>query len=135
MLFRSLWHLRHFQNPREVNAKSIMPAYTHLITNDIDFDVIQKRVDGMAMLGVPYGEAVNKAPDMARAQAKDIAADLKATGGGDGFETKEVTALIAYVQRLGMDIKTPAVAKGASAPVPTHATASAPSVAPSGGHP
>ncbi|MCC6929687.1 MAG: cytochrome-c oxidase, cbb3-type subunit I [Gemmatimonadaceae bacterium] len=133
----NLWHLRHFQNPREVNAKSIMPAYTHIVENDMDFDVIQKRVDAMAMLGVPYGDAVNKAPEMARAQAQQIAADLKATGGGDGFETKEVTALIAYLQRLGRDIQTPTVARGSAGSPNTVATApaSAPSVAPGGGHP
>ncbi|MBK8645348.1 MAG: cytochrome-c oxidase, cbb3-type subunit I [Gemmatimonadetes bacterium] len=131
----NLWHLRHFQNPREVNAKSIMPAYTHIVTNDLDFDGIQQRVDAMAMLGVPYGDAVNTAPDMARAQAKTIAADLAVTGGGNGFETKEVTALIAYMQRLGRDIQTaPGVAANrTSAPAP--ATGTAPAVAPAGGQP
>ncbi len=101
----NLWHLRHFQNPREVNAKSIMPAYGNLITDDLDFESIQRRVDVMAMLGVPYGEAIGRAPEMARAQARLIGADLDQTGGGPGFETKEVTALIAYMQRLGRDIQ------------------------------
>jgi cytochrome c oxidase cbb3-type subunit I/II len=105
-----------------------MPAYTHLISEDIDFEQIQSRVDGMAMLGVPYGDAVNKAPDMAREQAKTIAADLAQTGGGNGFETKEVTALIAYMQRLGRDIQVPS---GAVAVKPVLA----PSVVPAGGHP
>ena len=101
----NLWHLRHFENPREVNAKSLMPTYTHIITNDIDFASIQKRVDVMAMLGVPYGDAVGKAPEMARAQANAIADDLVQTGGAKGFATKEVVALIAYMQRLGKDIQ------------------------------
>jgi cytochrome c oxidase cbb3-type subunit I/II len=112
-----------------------MPAYGHIITNDLDFDGIQKRVDGMAMLGVPYGDAINKAPDMARAQAKTIAADLATTGGGAGFETKEVTALIAYIQRLGKDIQTApgTVASRNAANAATPVTA--PVVAPAGGHP
>ncbi|MEP7382481.1 MAG: cytochrome-c oxidase, cbb3-type subunit I [Gemmatimonadota bacterium] len=101
----NLWHLRHFQNPREVNAKSIMPSYEHLLTDDIDFAQIQRRVDAMAMLGVPYGDAIGHAPEMARAQAVLIGTDLAQTGGGPGFETKEVTALIAYLQRLGRDIQ------------------------------
>jgi hypothetical protein len=42
---------------------------------------------------------------MARAQARLIGADLDQTGGGPGFETKEVTALIAYMQRLGRVIQ------------------------------
>jgi cytochrome c oxidase cbb3-type subunit I/II len=127
----NLWHLRHFQNPREVNAKSIMPAYGHLITADIDFEQIQSRVDGMAMLGVPYGDAVNKAAEMARAQAKVIGSDLAQTGGGEGFETKEVTALIAYMQRLGRDISS---GQGAVAAKPPVSPASAPAVT-GGGQP
>ena len=116
----NLWHLRHFENPREVNAKSIMPAYGHLMKDELDFAQIQHRVDVMAMLGVPYGDAVTRASEMARAQAREIGTDLAKTGGGAGYETKEVTALIAYLQRLGRDIQvTPgtatATAKGASA--------------------
>lgn len=101
----NLWHLRHFENPREINPRSIMPAYPHFSTNDIDFPGIQKKIDAMLMLGVPYGDAINTAPDMARQQAREIAADLAATGGPSGLETKEVTAIIAYMQRLGKDIK------------------------------
>ena len=112
----NLWHLRHFENPREINPRSIMPAYPHFSTNDIDFAGIQKRVDAMVMLGVPYGDAVNSAPDLARAQAREVAADLAATGGPSGLETKEVTAIIAYLQRLGKDIKAaPGVASTARA--------------------
>jgi cytochrome c oxidase cbb3-type subunit I/II len=114
----NLWHLRHFQNPREVNAKSIMPAYGHLMTGELNFAQIQHRVDVMAMLGVPYGDAVTRASDMARTQAKEIGGDLEKTGGGSGYETKEVTALIAYLQRLGRDIQVKpgtVAAKGAAA--------------------
>jgi cytochrome c oxidase cbb3-type subunit I/II len=101
----NLWHLRHFENPREVNARSLMPAYPHTVANDLDFDGIQRKVDVMAMLGVPYGDAVGKAPEMARAQARVIGADLAQAGGAQGLETKEVVALIAYMQRLGRDVQ------------------------------
>ncbi len=101
----NLWHLRHFENPREINARSIMPAYPHLSTNDVDFAGIQRRVDVMVMLGVPYGEGVNNAPEQARAQAQAIGQDLASTGGRTGLESKEVVALIAYLQRLGVDIR------------------------------
>ncbi|MBV6522858.1 MAG: hypothetical protein MNPFHGCM_03008 [Gemmatimonadaceae bacterium] len=101
----NLWHLRHFESPREVNAKSLMPAYAHLLTQDIDFAQVQKRVDAMAMLGVPYGDAVASAADMARVQAKVIADDLAQGGGVKGLETKEVVAVIAYLQRLGKDVQ------------------------------
>jgi cytochrome c oxidase cbb3-type subunit I/II len=85
----------------------------------------------MAMLGVPYGDAVNKAAEMARAQAKVIGSDLAQTGGGAGFETKEVTALIAYMQRLGRDISS---GQGAVAAKPPVSPASAPAVT-GGGQP
>ncbi|MCX5690357.1 MAG: cytochrome-c oxidase, cbb3-type subunit I, partial [Planctomycetota bacterium] len=120
------WHVRHLANPRELMPQSIMPGYSHLLRRDLDFGAIQSRVDGMAMLGVPYGDVVkNKnAGDLAKAQAKTIAQDLIKQGGfefyfpggGDGaglsaqereayrVENKQVLALVAYLQRLGTDI-------------------------------
>jgi cytochrome c oxidase cbb3-type subunit I/II len=103
--YPDLWHVRHFENPRAVTAKSIMPAYAHFSTKTLDFDGIQRRVDAMAMVGVPYGDAVNMAPDMARAQAKQIAAAIVEQGGPAGLEDKQMVAIVAYMQRLGRDIK------------------------------
>jgi cytochrome c oxidase cbb3-type subunit I/II len=103
--YPDLWHLRHFENPRAISPKSIMPAYGHLTTRDLDFDGIQGRVDAMAMLGVPYGDAVRRAPAMAREQAARIAASIAQAGGESGLERKEIIALIAYMQRLGTDIQ------------------------------
>jgi cytochrome c oxidase cbb3-type subunit I/II len=103
--YPNLWHVRHFENPRAITARSIMPSYPWLLNNPLDFDGIQKRVDVMAMLGVPYGDAVQHAPDLARAQAKQIAADIASQGGPRGLEDKEVIAMIAYLQRLGRDIR------------------------------
>ncbi|MGH7696810.1 MAG: cbb3-type cytochrome c oxidase subunit II, partial [Gemmatimonadaceae bacterium] len=77
----------------------------HFIANDLDFNGIQARVDAMAMLGVPYGAAVNRAPAMARDQARHVAASIVAQGGPQGLERKEVVAIIAYLQRLGKDIQ------------------------------
>ncbi len=52
-----------------------MPKYTWLLADQLDFAGIQRKVDVMAMLGVPYGDAIHHAPEMARAQAAKIAAD------------------------------------------------------------
>jgi cytochrome c oxidase cbb3-type subunit I/II len=103
-----LWHVRHFEDPRAVNAQSIMPSYGHFVRNDLNFDGIQARVDAMAMLGVPYGDAINRAPELARTQAREVAASIVAQGGPQGLERKEVVAVIAYLQRLGKDIRVPA---------------------------
>ena len=59
----------------------------------------------MAMLGVPYGDAVNNGVAMAKAQAVLVAADIAKSGGPAGLEEKEIVAIVAYMQRLGQDIK------------------------------
>ena len=120
--YPDLWHVRHFENPRAVTAKSIMPGYSHFLTTDIDFGGIQKRVDVMAMLGVPYGDAVNRAEQMARDQAKTIAAGIVEQGGPKGLEDKQMVAIIAYMQRLGHDIKVANTAANTAAVVPALAS-------------
>jgi cytochrome c oxidase cbb3-type subunit I/II len=105
--FPDLWHVRHMNDPRSITAKSIMPPYRHLLTRPLDFDGIQRRVDVMAMLGVPYGDAVNTgvAARLAHEQATILAQGIEAQGGPAGLADKEITALVAYLQRLGKDIK------------------------------
>jgi len=56
-------------------------------------------------LGVPYGDEAARAPEMAREQARQIATGLVSQGGPSGMETKEIVAMIAYLQRLGKDIR------------------------------
>jgi cbb3-type cytochrome oxidase cytochrome c subunit len=60
------------------------------------------------MLGVPYGAELNNAAALAETQAQHIAAELAQQGGPAGLDDREVIALIAYMQRLGTDIKGPA---------------------------
>ncbi|HMA24466.1 MAG TPA: cytochrome-c oxidase, cbb3-type subunit II, partial [Gemmatimonadaceae bacterium] len=118
--YPDLWHVRHMQDPRSITAKSIMPSYPQLLTTDLDYGVIQRRVDAMAMLGVPYGDAVKQgvARLMAESQAKTIAAGIAQQGGPADLERKEIVALTAYLQRLGTDIKrlTPSTAAVGSVP-------------------
>ena len=117
--YPDLWHYRHFEDPTSLVQNSIMPGYRNLIRNELDFDGIQRRVDAMTMLGVPYGEAVRNAPEMAREQARTVGANIVAAGGPEGTETREVVALIAYLQRLGKDIQqAPAVSSAGSAAAP-----------------
>ncbi len=105
--YNNLWHVNHMRDPRSVTPKSIMPPYPGLYTSTIDWASIQKHVDGMAMLGVPYGDMVQegKAIEDAKVQAKSIADDIASNGGGTDLQDKEIVALIAYLQRLGTDIK------------------------------
>jgi hypothetical protein len=67
----------------------------------------------MAMLGVPYGEAVERASEMARDQALAVAREIEGQAAdpnvtAEGLKDKKVVALIAYLQRLGVDITRPA---------------------------
>jgi cytochrome c oxidase cbb3-type subunit I/II len=115
----NLWHLLHFRDPRLTSPGSIMPRYPWFEERTLDFDAIQGRVDAMAMLGVPYGDAVKRAPDMAREQANVLIAELLIQGEASGEDAdylrsladKQVIALIAYLQRLGTDITKPAPAE------------------------
>jgi cytochrome c oxidase cbb3-type subunit I/II len=59
----------------------------------------------MRSLGVPYPEGYeNVAIAEARKQAEQIALDLQ-TAGAPANPNTEIIALIAYLQRLGTDIK------------------------------
>jgi cytochrome c oxidase cbb3-type subunit I/II len=100
-----LWHVRHMQDPRSTTPQSIMPAYAWLLEEDLDFSSIQPRVDVMAMLGVPYGDALLHAEEMALEQDDLISGEIAAQGGPRDLAGKKIVALIAYLQRLGTDIK------------------------------
>ena len=87
-----------------------MPSYAHLARQKLNFDDIQARVNVMAMLGVPYGDAVSNAADMARAQAREIAEYIESREGPKANEIADtkMMAPIAYMQRLGVDLNAPA---------------------------
>ena len=107
------WHYNHMYNPRNVYEQSIMPAYPWMITNDLDTSLTAKKIKVLRGMGVPYEEGYETIAtgDLA-AQAKKIADNLRAEGiKQDGLERKEIIALIAYLQRLGVDISAQAQAK------------------------
>ncbi|GAB5496274.1 MAG: cytochrome-c oxidase, cbb3-type subunit I [Phycisphaerales bacterium] len=102
------WHYGHFIDPPGTVSGSIMPTYKHLANKDLNFAEIQARVMGLAMLGTPYGDAVKNAEELARAQAADIAEQIRTGNTGveivEPLEDKQIIALIAYMQRLGTDL-------------------------------
>jgi cytochrome c oxidase cbb3-type subunit I/II len=113
--YPDLWHVRHMEAPRAITPRSIMPPYPELLSRRLDFAAIQSRVDAMAMLGVPYGDAIHRAAEMAREQAREVAARIAEQGGPAGLEDREIAALVAYLQRLGADIRGAGVASEAAA--------------------
>lgn len=118
------WHFNHMYDPQTTSPGSLMPAYKWLIYNKLDYSDIQKKMEVMAKLGVPYAEEnIAGALDDLQKQAKQIEENLKndpdfvasyeadrkyAQENGEEFvemNQREIVALIAYLQRLGTDIK------------------------------
>ncbi len=113
----SFWHWTHFENPELVSEGSVMPSYDHLLTADLKFSGIAQLVKTAHMLGAPYDKELEDSDSLARRQGEEIAADIVKQGGPAGVHEKQAIALIAYIQRLGVDIfKSPASAEGDVSP-------------------
>jgi cytochrome c oxidase cbb3-type subunit I/II len=98
------WHYTHLMDPQKINAQSIMPKYPWLAESEIDVLATPAKIRVMQYLGVPYPAGYDlKANDDLKAQAEAIAAGLK-TNGIDVAASKQIIALIAYIQRLGTDV-------------------------------
>jgi cytochrome c oxidase cbb3-type subunit I/II len=100
------WHYTHMDDPRSVSPGSIMPRYSWLLTQDMEKDALPGRLAALRRVGVPYPEGYENGPaqkDLA-AQADQIVAQLK-QGSINATPDKDIIALIAYLERLGVDIK------------------------------
>ena len=118
------WHFNHFYDPQSTSSTSIMPSYKWLINRPLDKTLTKSKMRVMQKLGVPYTDQ-----DIANAQAQmktqgesilnnlltdpDFQTSYKesekmASERGESFvpmSEKEIVAIIAYLQRLGTDIK------------------------------
>ncbi len=101
------WHYNHMLEPESMSPGSIMPPYPWLIEDDLDNSLLPVKISVLRTLGTPYPEAYEEESIAdAQEQAEEIAASLRKDGiEGENLENKEITALIAYLQRLGTDIK------------------------------
>lgn len=99
------WHFNHMYEPSSTSPGSIMPNYPWLFTNSIDTAMTEAKIRAMISLGVPYEahfdkvanvELFNQANRIVNSLAQDKIA-IKSD--------KEIIALIAYLQRVGTDIK------------------------------
>ena len=103
--YRNSWHYYHMEDPGSMSPGSIMPSYPWLISADLDTSTTKSKINAMKKLGVPYGENYELiANEDLHKQSEKIAADLKETG-VVVMSSKEIIALIAYLQRLGTDIQ------------------------------
>ncbi|RLD28326.1 MAG: cytochrome C oxidase Cbb3 [Bacteroidetes bacterium] len=115
------WHLNHMYDPQSTSSGSIMPAYQWLVRNELDKSKTEAKMRVMVKLGVPYtDEEIANAQDNMLEQGTQIEKNLYTdpdfastyeadiqSGGEDFVEmrNREIVALIAYLQRLGTDIK------------------------------
>jgi len=99
------WHYYHMFDPTSMSPGSLMPAYTHLYDAVLDTSNTRDKINAMITLGVPY------AADFPAQANKDLVMQSAAIAAGlkkDGIEAlsdREIIALIAYLQRVGTDIK------------------------------
>ena len=99
------WHYIHMMNPRNPSPGSIMPAYQWLSEQTLDISTTEKKLKAMQTLGVPYtNEEIANGNSNLTAQSEKIVASLKKDGIAVD-SNKEIIALIAYLQRIGTDIK------------------------------
>jgi cytochrome c oxidase cbb3-type subunit I/II len=122
------WHFNHMENPRATSPGSIMPNFTWLYDQKLDLDVLPTRLGTLRRLGIPYPAGYENGPAQAdvKAQVDRITLSLKnkdITVYPDGTaitnETREIFAVIAYLQRLGKDIKGEAATPVKTASLPS----------------
>ncbi|PRD46633.1 cytochrome-c oxidase, cbb3-type subunit I [Sphingobacterium haloxyli] len=99
------WHFDHLLDPTITSPGSIMPAYPWLIEQRLNNNLLDKKMNAMRVLGVPYSqEEIQNALTDLQKQADQITADLAANQ-MEVRSDSEIIAMIAYLQRLGKDIK------------------------------
>ncbi len=118
------WHLNHMYDPQSTSSGSIMPSYSWLIRSELDKSKTEDKMRAMQKLGVPYTvEDIERAQQWMLEQGTQIEQNLYtdpdfadtyesdkkyAQENGEDFvemRNREIVALIAYLQRLGTDIK------------------------------
>ena len=109
------WHYNHMMEPSLMSPGSIMPRYGWLLDDNLDTASTPAKIRAMQTLGVPYAKGYDQQANKdLMTQANSIRISLKM----DKIETpanKEIIALIAYLQRLGKDIKAEKKTETASA--------------------
>ena len=100
------WHYNHMYDPTSTSPGSIMPRYPWLLSKTIDNRSTTTKMAVMQKLGVPYTDAeIKSGKTDLEIQAEEITAKLKEEGVKEADASKEIIALIAYLQRLGTDVE------------------------------
>jgi len=99
------WHYEHMRDPRSTSPGSVMPVYKWLHEWKVDPSDVGASVRALAKVGTPY-DATDDASVAAsmQAQATGIVGNLASTGITAEWDD-EIVAVIAYLQRLGVEGK------------------------------
>jgi cytochrome c oxidase cbb3-type subunit I/II len=100
------WHYTHLDDPRATSPNSIMPRYPWLLSQKLDTTSLPARISALRKVGVPYPAGYENGPAQKEldTQAATVVANLK-LGMINASTNREIIAVIAYLQRLGKDIK------------------------------
>ncbi len=103
--YPNLWHYLHMENPSSMSPNSVMPSFPWLLTDDMELSTLGSKIKAMRSVGVPYDINYEQTAlaDLQK-QADAIRLDLRKAG-APAESNKDIIALIAYLQRLGRDIK------------------------------
>lgn len=104
------WHYNHMLEPQSMSPGSIMPAYAWMLDDPIDTASTPAKIRAMQRLGVPYPEGYDQ---VANKELMQQAETIRTKLAADKIKTpanREIVAMIAYLQRMGTDIKAMPVA-------------------------
>jgi cytochrome c oxidase cbb3-type subunit I/II len=101
------WHYNHMEDPRSTSPGSLMPAYPWLLTQKLDIQSLPARLRALRKVGVPYPDGYEKEQALKdlQAQSAKIVANLQFGMITNAPADSEIIGMIAYLQRLGTDIK------------------------------
>jgi len=99
------WHFNHMYEPSSISPGTIMPNYPWLFANDLDTAITPAKIRAMQTLGVPYPPGYDKIANRDLMQQADKIRDNLLADKITIKSNKEIIALIAYLQRMGTDIK------------------------------
>jgi cytochrome c oxidase cbb3-type subunit I/II len=99
------WHWNHLLDPRSTSPGSVMPTYGWLLADEVDPADVTASIGALATLGHPYADTSEAGVTrLLDEQAAGIVTNL-AGAKIDANPRSEAVAMIAYLQRLGSDLK------------------------------
>ena len=101
--YNDAWHYEHMKDPRATSPGSIMPPYPWLLEWSYTSDDVAASIRALSALGHPYDTVTLADPGAAALRQADEVVGRLADSNIEVAPDREIVALIAYLQRLGVD--------------------------------